>query len=307
MAGSELPTAEVKVQASPSVQPSHVVTMIPISDSTPLSVPLRILSAQQMALVLQQGRQKIVAMYDEKNRLGEEIASAQRKIGTLDLEISLEIEQSITLMKKVKALTEEKHLLEQEIISFKKRVQLFHTVQEKVRQYMQDLRLATMTIEKLFFNFEALKDEKHKIEQEMPGLKALQDKLSRKTLVATAEYNQIEKKIAEAKADHDKVAQENLQVLQDVKYANTKKSRVEQEIQVVEKEKGRLLQDILAIRTAITTNPSVAASNKSTDQKAKSDTIIGLKKTGWTFWKTPMMILFGFMVLFCLFVVRYLS
>ena len=39
----------------------------------------------------------------------------------------------------------------------------------------------------------------------MPGLKVLQDKLSRKTLVTTAEYNQIEKKIAKEKMNYDKV------------------------------------------------------------------------------------------------------
>ncbi len=301
MAVSELPTAEVKPQASPSVQPSHVVTMIPISDSAPLGVPLRTLSAQQMALVLQQGRQNIVDMYDEKDRLGQEIASAQGKLGTLSLEISFETEKSMTRAKEVKALTQEKHLLEQEIAGFKEEVQLLSNLTKEKRQFMQEMRTVSSAKDKLLLEVQVLKDEKHQIEREMPGAKALQDKLSQKTLAANAEYNQLGQRIAKAKAEHNKVTQENLRVVRDVKRANAKKDIVEQEIQLVEKERERLLQDILEMKPAVMTNTLVGASNDNTDQKANSYSTTDLSKAGQAFSMTPMIflawvVLFGFLV-----------
>lgn len=294
MAGSELPTAEVKPQATPSVQSSSVVTMIPISDSAPLGVPLRTLSAQQMALVLQQGRQNIMAMYDEKDLLGQEIASAQGMLGTLNLEISFETEKSMTRAKEVKALTQEKHLLEQEITGFKEELQLLSKLTKEKRQYMQEMRIVSSAKDKLLLEVQVLKDEKHQIEQEMPGAKALQDKLSQKTLAANAEYNQLGQRIAEAKAEHNKVAQ-------DVTRANAKKDRIEQEIQLVEKERERLLQDILAMKPAVTTNAPVGASNDNTDQKANPSFTTDPNKVGRAFSMTPLIflvwvVLLGFLV-----------
>lgn len=298
MASSELPTAEVKPAASPSVQPSHVSTMIPISDSAPLGVPLRTLSAQQMVLVLQQGRQNIVAMYDEKDRLGKEIASAQGKIGTLNLEISFETEKLMARTKEVKALTQEKHLLEQEIAEFKEEAQLLSHLKSEKHQLMKELRTGSSAKDKLLLEVQVLKDEKHQIEeQEMPGAKALQDKLSKKTLAANAEYNQLGQRISEAKAEQDKVAQENLRLVREVKRANAKKDRLEQEIQLVEKERERLLQDILAIKPGAvkTTNaPVVGASHDNTDQKKANPGSFSLadpNEVGRAFSMTPMIFL----------------
>lgn len=291
MASSELPSAEVKPPATPSVQPSHVVTMIPVSDSAPLGVPLRTLSAQQMALVLQQGRQNIVAMYDEKDRLGQEIASAQGKIGTLNLEISFETEKSMTRTKEVKALTHEKHLLEQEIAEFKEEAQLLSQLKKEKRQLVQELRTGSSAKDKLLLEVQVLKDEKHQIEQEMPGAKALQDKLSQKTLAANAEYNQLGQRIAEAKAEQNKVAQENLRVVRDVEGAIAKKDRVEQEIKLVEKERERLLQDILAIKPAVNANAPVGVSHDHTDQKANFGSLADPNEVGRAFPMTPMIFL----------------
>lgn len=53
MAESRILAADVKLQATPSFQFFQVVSSIRISDSAPLSVPLRTLSVQQMALDLQ--------------------------------------------------------------------------------------------------------------------------------------------------------------------------------------------------------------------------------------------------------------
>lgn len=232
-----------------------------------------------------------MAMYDEKNRLGQEIASAKGRIVLLDLEISSETEESITRAEEVKALTQEKHLLEQEITGFKEEVQLLDMLKKEKCQYMQEIRTITSAKDKLLLEVQVLKDEKHQIEQEMPGAKALQDKLSQKTLAANAEYNQLGQKIAEAKAEHDKVAQDNLRAARDVERANAKKDRVEQEIQIVEKERDRLLRDILAMRTAVTTNPSVEASNDSVDQKANPGITANPNKVGQVSSITPMMLL----------------
>lgn len=299
-AASELSTVEVKSQATPSVQSSPITTMISISDSAPLSVPLRILSAQQMALVLQQGREKIVAMYDEKDRLGQEIASAQGMLGTLNQEISFETEKSMTLANEVMALTQEKHLLEQKVAGFKEDTQLLSSLSKEKSQFMQDMRAVVSAKDRLLLEVQVLKDERHQIEQEMPGAKALQDKLSQKTLLANAQYNHLGQRIAEAKAEHIKVAQENLRALRDAKRANAKKDRAEQEIQLMAKERQRLLQDILAIKPAVMAIAPVGASSENTDQIVNPTSLTDPNEVGRAFSMTPMILLvwvvLGFLV-----------
>lgn len=291
MAASELSTAEVKPQATTSVQSSPVATMIPISDSAPLSVPLRTLSAQQMALVLQQGRQKIVAMYDEKDRLGQEIASTQGMLGMLNQEISFETGKSITRAKEVAALTQEKQLLEQEIAGFKEDTQLLNSLKKEKGQFMQEMRTVVSAKDRLLLEVQVLKDEKHQIEQEMSGAKALQDKLSQKILVANSQYNQLGQRIAEAKAEHIKVAQENLRAVRDAKRANAKKDRAEQEIQLMAKERQRLLQDILAMKPAVMAIPPVGASKEDTDRIANPSSMTDESETGQALSMTPMILL----------------
>lgn len=300
IAGSGLLTAEVNPQETPSVQSSPVVTMIPISDSAPLGVPLRALTARQMALVLKQGTLRIMAMYNKKNLLGQEIASAQGKLGTLNLEISFETEKSMRRAKEVKALTQEKHQLEQEIKGFKEELQLLSKLTEEKRQYMQEMGTVSSAKGKLLLQVQVLKDEMHQIEQEIPGAKALHDKLSQKTLAANAEYNQLGQRIADAKSEHNKVAQENRRVVWDIKRANAKKDRVEQETQLVEKEREQLLQDILVIKLAVITNVPIGVSNHNTDQKANPGSITDLNKVGRVFLMTPIIFLvwvvLGFLV-----------
>lgn len=98
MAESTVPAAEVKAP-TPGAKPPQNSTMISISDAAPLNLPLRTLSSLRMALVLQQGRQKIEAMYEAINRLGQEIAAAQSTKRSLQLDITFEREEIISRTK----------------------------------------------------------------------------------------------------------------------------------------------------------------------------------------------------------------
>lgn len=307
MAESSTPAAEEKAQPTPRVQPAQV-TMVPISDAAPLSVPLRVLSVQQIALVLQQGRQKIEAMYEEKNRLGQEIATAQSKKRSLELEleIAFETDKSITRANETKSL--EKHLIEQEITDAKVEIQLlddqFKVLTKQKHEHMQEIRTGVSAKEKLHHEVRVLKDEKHQLEREMPGAKGLHDKLSQKTLAANAELNRLGQIVIEAKAEHDRVAQENHRLVQDLKRANAKKDRVLQEIQIAEREKERLMQDILAMTTAATPRPPLVASNGSTDQEGTSGATTDPDNVGRARSMTPIMIVV-WVVLLYLFLARF--
>ena len=275
MAESTVPAAEVKAPA-PGAEPPHISCMISISDAAPLSLPLRTLSAQQMALVLQQGRQKIEAMYEGKNRLGQEIAVAQSTKRSLQLDITFETEKIISRTKEAKALTLEKNLLEQEIADYKDQIQplddQLKVLTEQKHQHIQEIRTVGLAKDKLRHEVQVLKDEKCQLGREMPGAKALYDKLTEKTLAANRECNRLGEIIIEAKTEHDRVAQENQRLVRDVKRANAKKERVSQEIQMAEKEKERLTQDILAITMAANAKRAPAVGNSSTDQEGSSGT-----------------------------------
>lgn len=293
MAESTIPAAEVKAQA-PGPKPPQVSTMISISDAAPLSLPLRTLSAQQMALVLQQGRQKIEAIYEGKNRLGQEIAVAQTTKRSLQLDITFETEKIISRTKEAKALAHEKNLLEQEIAGYKDQIQSLDdqlkVLTEQKQQHIQEIRTVGSAKDKLRHEVQVLKDEKDQLGREMPGAKALYDKLAEKTLAANREYNRLGQIVIEAKAEHDRVAQENHRLVQDVKRENAKKDRISQEIQLADKEKERLTQDILAITMAANAKRAPAVSNGSTDQEGSSGTRTDSDNVGRALSMTPMML-----------------
>lgn len=307
MAESKFPAAEVKAQM-PGTRPPQVSTMISISDAAPLSLPLRTLSVQQMALVLQQGRQKIEAMDEEKNLLGQEIAVAQSTKRSLQLDITFETEKTITRTKEAKALTHEKNLLEQEIAVYKEQIQPFDdqlkVLTEQKHQHIQEIRTVSSAKDRLRHEVQVLKDEKYQLGREMLGAKALYDKQSEKTLAANRECNRLGQIIIEAKAEHDRVAQENQRLVRDVKRANAKKDRVSQEIQMAEEEKERLMQDILAITMAANAKRAPAVSNGSPDKGGSSGTRTDSENVGRAFSMTPMMV-FICVVLQYLVIVRF--
>lgn len=306
MAEARIPAAKVKPQTTPGVEAAQV--MVPISDAAPLSIPLRILSVQQMALVLQQGRQKIEAMYEEKNRLGQEIAVAQSTKRSLQLDVTFETEKKITRVTEAKALTHEKHLLEQEISGFKEQIQLLDgqlkVLTREKHQHMQDIRTASSAKDKVRHEVQVLEDEKHKLGREMLGAKALYDKLSAKTLAANRECNRLGQIIIQVKAEHDRVTQENRRlIIPDIRRRanNTKEDIVSQEIQIAEKAKEQLMEDILSTTTAANAELMPAVNDDSVGQEeCSSGTPADLGNVGRARSISPTMVVFCVISL-CLF------
>lgn len=204
-------------------------------------------------------------------------------LGKLNQEISFETEKSITRAKKVAVLTQEKHILEQEIAGFKEDTQLLSSLKKEKRQFMQEMRTVVSAKDRLLLEVQVLKDEKHQIEQEMPGAKALQDKLSQKTLVANAQLQSARTEDCRCKGEaHQGSSGES---------SNAKKDRAEQEIQLMAKERRQLLQDILAMKPAVMAIPPVGASKEDTDPIANPSSMTDSSEVGQALSMTPMILL----------------